>query len=92
MTMAVASIDNCTEHNFRAASLQGGEACRLLSVIISSNDIFAGNVEDVRASCRVVANVDGGGGANRTAILDCVRDVMDVAEGMARDGCSITGG
>ena len=95
--------DACIDLNFRAAALQGSDdACILLSAIVGSGGggILAGDAADVDASCsaRNIPEEDeeeGGDGAvanNRTTTRDCVNDVMEVVDGIAREGCEITGG
>ena len=88
--------DACVDLNFRAAALQGSDdACVLLSAVVGAGDILAGDAADVDASCsaRTIPVEEGGGGAvaNRTA-RDCVDDVAEVVDGIARGGCEVTGG
>ena len=90
---SVQQTDACIALNFRAAALQGSDdACILLRTIVGSGgDILAGDATDVDASCAV-----GGGANNRTTTTprdqQCVDDVIEVVDGIAREGCEITGG
>ena len=93
---SVQQTDTCIALNFRAAALQGSDdACILLRTNVGSGgDILAGDATDVDASCAA-----GGGANNRTTSTTtprdyqrCVDDVIEVVDGISREGCEITGG
>ncbi len=82
--------DRCTDLNFQAAALQGGDSCKLINAIIDDgDDLFAADSSDIEATCGSATLRDNTMQNNSY----CVDAVVDVVSGIAKEGCDgITGG